>query len=596
MTEAPDQAAPQRSKFPRTFYVANIMEIFERMAWYGFFAVSSLYLTSPISEGGLGFTSVQRGILQGIIPFLLYLFPVITGALADRYGYRRTFLVAFSILTPCYFLLGQANFFSNLTGIGTFPIFFLFFLFVAMGAATFKPVVVGTVGRTTDDSNRGLGFGIFYTIVNVGGFAGPIFAGYVRAISWDLVFVMSSVWIAINFLPTLFLYKEPTTEADAEEKRSFLRVLTDAQDVLGNARFALVAVPVLLVVMVAGGEWISWWWALGVGLGWILVNLVWNVVLPKEGEGTPWYLQKARIGNWPFVLYLVILSGFWASFNQIFITMPEYIRDFVDTGGLVHAMGIFGDGFVGFIASVNVDSVATWLTEQAATHGAVTVGDTSRELFFQLVHLKVRVPEEVIATELTRLSTMANPEVGAMEVAKQWAQEYRQINPEYLINLDAGAIVLFQIMVSAVIQRWKPFPVLVVGTIVAGTGIALGSIAVTGMLTVLAIVVFAFGEMIASPKSQEYVARIAPKDKVALFMGYYFVSIALGNLFGGIISGWGYQEIARGANNPALMWVLFGGIGFLTAAALLVFNYTVVPMLEAQRDATRESEKESETA
>jgi len=144
--------------------------------------------------------------------------------------------------------------------------------------------------------------------------------------------------------------------------------------------------------------------------------------------------------------------------------------------------------------------------------------------------------------------------------------------------------VVFQVLVSWIIQRWKPFPVLVVGTIVAGTGIAMGSIALTGFLTVLAVLVFAFGEMIASPKSQEYVARIAPGDKVALFMGYYFVSIALGNLFGGIMSGMGYQYIARGMNNPELMWVLFGGVGLLTAVALFFFNISVVPRLEAQRE------------
>jgi len=139
--------------------------------------------------------------------------------------------------------------------------------------------------------------------------------------------------------------------------------------------------------------------------------------------------------------------------------------------------------------------------------------------------------------------------------------------------------------VSWVIQRWKPFPVLVVGTIVAGLGLAVGAVAFTGYMVIVLILVFAFGEMIASPKSQEYVARIAPGDKVALFMGYYFVSIALGNLFGGILSGWGYEKIARGMDNPELMWILFGGIGLVTAVALLAFNKTVVPKLEAQREA-----------
>ena len=621
------EAKPKRTPFTGTFYVANVMEIFERLAWYGFFAVSSLYLTSPIRDGGLGFTSVQRGILQGVIPFLLYLFPVITGALADRYGYRRTFMVAFAILTPGYFLLGQVT---------SFWMFFLVFLFVAVGAATFKPVVVGTVGRTTDDTNRGLGFGVFYTIVNVGGFIGPLVAGYLRVISWDLVFVASSVWIAINFIPTIFFYKEPTTEAQSENKRSLGAVLLDARDVLGNGRFALVVVPILLLVMIAGGEWMPWSWAAGASLGWLVANFAWTRVMKEPGTSTAWlrftpilvlmaggfgdilswnwvfglslcwliaglvldsvyakedhalaFLREPpKVGNWPFVLYLLILSGFWASFNQIFITMPEYIRDFVETKDLVAFCAIFGEGAVNFLASVNIEGLAETITELVGKYGAVEVGEQSSLAFFELVHSKVRVPEAVIATEFTRLAGMdAALMAGASaELATQWAGEYRQINPEYIINLDAGAIIVFQILVSFVIQRWKPFPVLVVGTIVAGTGIALGSIALTGFLVIIAIVVFAFGEMIASPKSQEYVARIAPKDKVALFMGYYFVSFALGNLFGGIMSGWGYQRIARDANNPELMWILFGLVGFATAAGLLIFNKSVVPRLEAQRE------------
>ncbi|MBL7775383.1 MAG: hypothetical protein JNK89_05240, partial [Saprospiraceae bacterium] len=67
------------------------MEIFERMAWYGFFTVSSLYITGAVADGGLGFSDQDRGVLQGVVTFFLYLFPVVTGALADRYGYRRMF-------------------------------------------------------------------------------------------------------------------------------------------------------------------------------------------------------------------------------------------------------------------------------------------------------------------------------------------------------------------------------------------------------------------------------------------------------------------------------------------------------------------------
>ncbi len=108
-TSAPAPPGKKQPKFPKTFWVANTLEIFERMAWYGFFAVSSLYITNPRSEGALGFTSQQRGTLQGAVTFILYLLPVLSGALADRYGYKKMFVIAFAILTPAYFLLGQVQ-------------------------------------------------------------------------------------------------------------------------------------------------------------------------------------------------------------------------------------------------------------------------------------------------------------------------------------------------------------------------------------------------------------------------------------------------------------------------------------------------------
>ena len=227
----------QSTPFNATFYVANTMEIFERLAWYGFFTLSSLYMTSPTSQGGLGFTDQERGFLQGMVPFFLYLFPVITGALADRYGYKKMFIISFIIMTPAYFLLGQVT---------SFWAFCSVFFAVAIGAACFKPIVVGTISRVTDDSNRGLGFGIFYTMVNIGGFLGPLIAGYVRVIGWDMVFIMSSLWIAINFIPAIFFYKEPKVHA---EKKSLKLVLNEAQQVLGNGRLALLIVPLIITLM-----------------------------------------------------------------------------------------------------------------------------------------------------------------------------------------------------------------------------------------------------------------------------------------------------------------------------------------------------------
>ncbi len=63
--------------------------------------------------------------------------------------------------------------------------------------------------KTTDDRTSSMGFGIFYMMVNIGGFVGPIVAGNVRAISWDYVFIASSTWIALNFIIVSLFYNEP---------------------------------------------------------------------------------------------------------------------------------------------------------------------------------------------------------------------------------------------------------------------------------------------------------------------------------------------------------------------------------------------------
>jgi len=66
-------------------------------------------------------------------------------------------------------------------------------------------------------------------------------------------------------------------------------------------------------------------------------------------------------------------------------------------------------------------------------------------------------------------------------------------------------------------------------------------------------------------------------------MGYYFVSMALGFLFAGLLSGWGYGELAKEMNRPDLMWYLFGAIGLVTSIAILWFNRTFVDGFQAQQ-------------
>jgi len=666
------------ASYPSTFWVANTMEIFERMAWYGWFALMPLYVTGSVATGGLGFPTELRGALQGIVTFFLYMFPVITGALADRYGYKRMFIIAYIVMMLAYYGLGQFT---------TIPTFFLAFMFVAVGAAIFKPVVVGTVARITDASNSATAFGIFYMMVNIGGFIGPFLTGQARGEGWNWVFIVCSSMFAINLLIVLLFYQDPpaTGTSTGEVKGSLRQVGENMVEVLGNVRFFVTVFVVLFALMFANLDvywfrhfkWSHCFYFVPV---WIVLNLIWDWVMPAdsgnprntESRRRPFFLKRMHCSNWRFALFLLILSGFWTSFNQIFYTMPEYIRDFVDTRPMIHvAEKIFGEGdpenpdtgFVSRMATINEDERAEIVRKVSALvdqKNEATLDQSALEnASKKLLQSKVRLtPDEIKAhlTKLTRISEdqkqatadavsslqsakpagaktreqvleqmpdkinpvvaslkdkgvllrphqlatiIANKELSPSEmtdeaitlaevnpVVNQIVVSGRQVNPEYIGQINAGSIVLFQVLISFLMARFHRFTTMIVGMMIAAVGIGLSALAGTegmigqgGLIWIVAggIFVFSFGEMMASPTSQEYVGRIAPGDKKALYMGYYFVAVGLGNLFGGILSGELLAKLAYDMNRPDLMWLTFGGIMLSTSIVFMLYNRFALP-------------------
>jgi dipeptide/tripeptide permease len=599
VTEKKPPFLTQIKSYPAQFWVSNTMEIFERMSWYGWFTVMALYVTGSVETGGLGFSTETRGALQAIVPFFLYLFPVFTGALADRYGFKRIFIIAYLVMIVSYYMLGQFT---------TLPTFFVAFMFVAIGAALFKPVVVGTVAKVTDDSNSATGFGIFYMMVNIGGFFGPIVAGIVRGWGWEYVFVACSAWAAVNLLIVLTLYREPAVDNAEQRTGSFQKVLDNMVEVLGNVRFFLTVFVVLFALMFANlrvGPFAHFkWWphaALFIPI-WILANLLWDRFLPPgsgrpEPAGAPKrnpLMKRMYCSNWRFALFLLIMSGFWTSFNQIFYTMPEYIRDFTETRPMVEFVeGIFGEsdpqdpnvGVASQIATINESERAEIVNHvqpliDSAQAGQPLTPDALEHTSLELLHSKVRLTP----SELEDYVLSAGGDVERL--TNQIMIGTRQVNPEFIVNIDAGAIVIFQVLISFLMAKFHRFTTMIVGMIVAAVGIALSAFAGTqGMIglggsvwiVALGLFIFAVGEMMASPTSQEYVGRIAPSDKKALYMGYYFVAIALGNLFGGILSGELYGSLARDMQRPDLMWFAFGGLMLLTAVVFMLYNRFALP-------------------
>lgn len=240
--------------FSRTFWVANVMELFERAAYYGLNSVLAVYLTNSIAAGGLGASEQSVGFLQGIVYAATYVLPILGGALADRYGYRRMLLVAFSLLATGYFAAGYMS---------AYALVFLALLVMATGAGLFKPIISGTIARSTDERTSSVGFGIYYWMINLGAFLAPLVVSVLKGFSWQYVFTASAAYTGLMLLPAAFLYRDPPRP---ESTKRLKDVLVEAAEVLGDARF-------MLMIVVYSGFWILYFQNFGSVL-WYLRDFV----------------------------------------------------------------------------------------------------------------------------------------------------------------------------------------------------------------------------------------------------------------------------------------------------------------------------------
>jgi POT family proton-dependent oligopeptide transporter len=266
-----------RTGFHPTFWVANGMELFERLAYYGQQTVMSIFLRDH-----LHFTEMQAGELSSIFGGLIYFLPIFAGTLADKFGFRRAFSLAFSILAVGYFLIGSTGIepLSGIySGLPLFSTLVVILVLTAIGGSFIKPSVLGTVAVTSTPATKSLGYAIYYWLVNMGAALGPLIAYFVRdAIGIQFVYLVSAVSCLLMFFVNLAFYKE----------------VKDA------------AAPV------------------SESLGMKIKNLF--VVL----------------ANWKFMIFLLIFSLYWITFWQIFIVVPFFIRDYVSKDApfeIIQSMG-----------------------------------------------------------------------------------------------------------------------------------------------------------------------------------------------------------------------------------------------------------------
>ncbi len=254
-----------RTGFERPFWVANISELFERLSYYAAFASLPRYL-----HESLHFGVEQTGRLAGLFGGLVWFLAAFGGALADRMGFRRALSLAYLILATSYFLLGSigSQWLAPVRNAMPLVALVTFILMLpALGVALVKPSVVGTTARASSESVRSIGYSIYYTVVNIGGAAGPFLAGWVHQhLSVERVFLMAALSVFAMFFVVLLLFKEPRRLGDAQTE----------------------------------------------SLGKVAKNFL------------------TVVSNWRFMLFLVIFSGYYIAFWQQYIILPIYIHDYVN--------------------------------------------------------------------------------------------------------------------------------------------------------------------------------------------------------------------------------------------------------------------------
>lgn len=238
-----------KSGFHPSFWVANVMELFERLAYYGQQIVFMIYLRNK-----LGFSESEAGSLSGVFGGLIYLLPILGGTLADKWGFKKAFSVAFTILAIGYFLIGSMGM-SAFQGIyqdlPSYWLLMLFLVFTAFGGSFIKPAVLGTVNDASNNSDaKSLGFAIYYWLVNAGAMIGPTIAYFVRDnFGNEFVYLVSAVSCLAMLIVNLMFYKDVKPPVD---KESFAQKMKNLFIVLANFKF-------MLFLLIYSLYWIIFW-------------------------------------------------------------------------------------------------------------------------------------------------------------------------------------------------------------------------------------------------------------------------------------------------------------------------------------------------
>lgn len=239
-----------KTGFERPFWVANVTELFERLSYYAAFASLARYLHET-----LRFPVEQASSLTGLFGGLVWFLAAFGGAVADRLGFRRALSLAYLILSGSYFLLGSlgAPWLGPIRDHMPLVVLVTIVLMLpALGIALVKPSVVGTTARASQENVRSIGYSIYYTLVNIGGAAGPLVASWVHQhMTVENVFRVAALSVFIMFFAVLVFFREPRKSGEVQTA-SLAQAAKNFGTVLSNPRF-------MLFLLIFSGYWIVYW-------------------------------------------------------------------------------------------------------------------------------------------------------------------------------------------------------------------------------------------------------------------------------------------------------------------------------------------------
>ena len=264
---------PASKGFSRAFWVSSTVELFERMAYYAVFIVLTIYLSNI-----LGFNDFESSMISGLFSGGLYLLPIFTGAYADKIGFRKSMIIAFSLLSIGYLGLGLLPTLLETAGLVEYgettrfsglpdsndrwmivPVLFV----IMVGGSFIKSIISGSVAKETTEATRARGYSIFYMMVNIGAFTGKTVVDPLRNVIGEQAYIyinyFSAAMTVLALLAVILLYKSAHTAGEGKSMREigqgFLRIIT----------------------------------------------------------------------NWRLLILILIVTGFWMVQQQLYATMPKYV-------------------------------------------------------------------------------------------------------------------------------------------------------------------------------------------------------------------------------------------------------------------------------